>query len=91
LVAVGDEASQHIDQEIRWTPLATMFNLGDILQLVMDGFDQHSLAQEQLIVESDQAWLHVLADGGEQIQPLLQEARHQGWGEIAFIPNQRGL
>lgn len=38
------------------------------------------LAPEQLVIEPDQARLHVLADGGEQFDPLLHQPRHPRLG-----------
>jgi hypothetical protein len=35
LVAIGDKARQHVDQEVRWTPVATMFDLRDVFQLLI--------------------------------------------------------
>lgn len=40
LVRIGDEGSHHIDQKIRHTAMSAVLNLRDILQLVVDGFDQ---------------------------------------------------
>ena len=45
--------------------------LTDILQLVVDGLDQGSLAQHQVIEDRLQAVLHILLDLRNQLQVLL--------------------
>ncbi len=52
--------------------MTTMFNLGDILQLVMNGFDQYPIAPKEFVVKPDQERLYILADRSEQLDALLQ-------------------
>ena len=68
--------------------MTTMFNLRNIFQLVVDGLDQHPLAQEQLIVELDQARLHGALDRGQQLYSLLQQPRHQLFGEVPLLSHE---
>ena len=43
-MAIGDQPTDHIDEKIGWTPMATMFDLRDVFELVIDGFDDGSFA-----------------------------------------------
>jgi len=68
--------------------MTTVFNWGNVFQLIVDGFDQHPFAQEQFVVEPDQAWFHVPLDWGEQFYTALHQPRQQVFGQIAFITDQ---
>lgn len=43
-------------------------NLGDVLQLVVDGLDNGPLAQQELVHQGLETRLHVLAQGGNQLE-----------------------
>ena len=62
-MAVGDQATEQVDQEVSHTALPGMFNLGNILQLVIDGFNNRPLPQQQLVPQGQRTLLHVLAPG----------------------------
>ncbi len=48
--------------------MARMLDLGDILELIIDGLDQDSFAEQELIGHHHQAVLHVLAEFGNQVE-----------------------
>ncbi len=66
-MAVGNQASDQIDEEIIDTAMARMFNLRNILKLVIDGFNDRALARQQFVFEQDQAVLHVFANHGDEL------------------------
>jgi len=43
-MAVGNQAADHIDYEVGGAAMPGMLNLGDVLELVKDRFDNGSLA-----------------------------------------------
>lgn len=84
-MARSQETSQHVHQEICWAAMTTVVNLGNIVQRVVDRFDQDPFAQEQFVVEPDQAWFHRAFDRSEQCSAALHQPRQQVFGQIAFI------
>jgi hypothetical protein len=42
--------------------MARMLNLRDIFELIIDGFDDRSFSEQQLILQAHQLVLHVLAN-----------------------------
>jgi len=81
-VAVSNQAAQNIDAEVDRTAMTRMLNLGDVLQLVDDRFDNGTLASQQLIGEPHQSGFHVALRLGKQLdaagaeQLLKQRLRH---------------
>lgn len=67
-MAISDQPSQHIDNEIDRRTMASVLDLRDILELIVDGLDQGSLAKQKLIGHDHQAVLHVLAQLGNQLE-----------------------
>ena len=70
-MAVGDQPSNEVDQEIGRAAMAGMFDLADILELVVDGLNDGPLAQEQLVRDLHEPIAHVLAQPGDQVHALL--------------------
>jgi hypothetical protein len=48
-VAVGNQLGDQIDQEVDGTAMARMLDLADVLQLIIDRFNDGPLAQEQFV------------------------------------------
>ena len=44
LVTISDEATEEIDKEVGRTAVAGMLDLGDVLELIEDGFDNGPFA-----------------------------------------------
>ena len=65
-----------------------VLDLLDVLDLVVDGFDDGPLAQQQLIHERHQFVVHVLANLGDQLQAPLPELVKQSMGNVAAIADQ---
>lgn len=59
-----------MDQEIDGAAVASMFDLADVFELVVDGLDDGALAQEQFVREQQQPIVHLLAQLGNQAQSL---------------------
>jgi hypothetical protein len=45
-MAISDQSSKYIDNEIDGRTMARMLDLGDILELIIDGLDQDSFAEQ---------------------------------------------
>ena len=65
-----------------------MHNLTDVFQLIVDGLNQGTLAQEQLVLKAHHAISHVPADFGEEFEPLVEEYVMQSLREIASVPKE---
>lgn len=77
-----------MNKEVVDTSMATVLNLGDILELVMDCFDKGALAQHEFVPQWHQPRFHVAANAGNKLDVLLQQLFKQGLGEIAFVTKQ---
>ena len=48
LPGIGNQASQHTDHKVDRTAMAGMLDLRDVLQLVVDGLNDETFAQQQV-------------------------------------------
>ena len=87
-MTIGNQPTDHIDEKIGWTPMATVFDLRDVFELVIDRFDDDPFAQEPLVRARDQAVFHIPLDGGKQLDPVSKELLKHPLGEIAFVAQQ---
>ena len=49
LMRVGDEATNDIDHEVGHTALPVVFNLGDILELINNRFQDTAFAEQEFV------------------------------------------
>ena len=69
--------------------MARMFNLGDVLELVVDGLHDSALAQQQNVMTVQQAPLHVAAGKGDQMHvALLKQLGHEPLTDVAFVAHE---
>jgi len=68
--------------------MAGVFNLANVLELVVNRFNQCPLAQQNLIDELDQAVFHVLLRLGNELQAALIQLLEQGLRDIATVAKQ---
>ncbi len=59
LTTIGSQAGEQVDDEVDRASMAGMFDLRDVLELVIDGFDDGAFAEQQDVVVCDQAAIHV--------------------------------
>ena len=88
LMGIGHQGGQDIDHGVDDTAMAGVLDLLDVFELVVDGFDDRTLTQQQLIHHGHQFVVHVLADFGNQLQAPLPEFVEQFLGNIAAIADQ---
>lgn len=74
--------------EVDGTAVARVFNLGDILELVDDGFNDGALTEQELVAQQHQLVLHIGFELGNQFNPLLSELVTQRFGEVALVAKQ---
>ena len=66
-----------------------MLDLGDILQLIDDRFDDGSFSQQDLVGHEHQAVLHILAQFGDELDVEIQpQLLHQLLGDVTFVAKQ---
>ena len=85
LKAVGEKSSDQMDDEIGWAAVTRVLNLRNILELVNDGLDDSSFAQQQFIRKVYEMILHVLAQSRDEMQHLFKERLRRRSGNVAEI------
>jgi len=85
---ISDKPGHEIAEKVPETTMAGMFNLGNILELVRDGFDDGTLTQEQFVQVRQQFVVHVLFEFGNELQIMGEECIKEPLGQIAFVRKQ---
>ena len=89
LMAMGDQATQQIGQEVDRTSMARMLNLGDVFELVDDGFHDGTLAQEEFVDQWHELVAQCRADTGDQLNVEgNQEFFQEFFGQVALVGKQ---
>jgi hypothetical protein len=88
LVAVRTEAREQVNNKISGTSMARMLNLGNVLELIDDGLNDGSFADQELVREMHQAIGHVLAQPRDQMKPLLKKQLRQRSRDVPAIANE---
>ena len=88
LMAVGKESGDQMHHKIDGTAMARMLDLRNILELVNNGLDNRSFAQQQFVRKMHEMVFHVFAQPGDEMEPLLKEHLREGSRNIAAIPKQ---
>jgi hypothetical protein len=65
LVRIGHPGSQDIDHSVDDAAVTGVFDLLDVLDLIIDGCDDRALAQQQLIDQGHEFVVHILTDLGD--------------------------
>ena len=85
-MAVGNQATDDVDHEISGAAMPGMLNLGDVLELVKEGFDNGTLASQQLVGEPHQVVFHVASGFGKDLDAIgLKELLCERFGDIAAV------
>ena len=50
--------------------MSCVFNLGNVFELIVDGFDERPLPQQYLVDQGHESVVHVAANGGHQLHAL---------------------
>ena len=66
LKAVSSETRQKIEEKIGGGAVAGMLNLLDVLELVVNGFNEDTFTKPKFIEEREKTIGHILANRGDQ-------------------------
>src|SRR5215467_449723 len=91
LMAVGKKASHQVNHKIGRAAVTRMLNLRNVLELVNDGFNNSSFAEQELVRKVHETIFHVFAQLGDEQQSLFKEQVCQGSGNVAAIPKQLAM
>jgi hypothetical protein len=84
-MAVSDQVSNKVDHEVGNAAVSGVLDLGDVLELVIDGFDDSALAQQELVEQRQQAVLHVASDRCDQMKSLHDQLPCKLLGDVTFV------
>ncbi len=73
LMAVSDEPSDQMDDKIGGVAMTRMLDPRNVFELVNDGLYNRSFAQQQFVRQVHQPILHLFAQPGDKLEPLLKE------------------
>ncbi len=71
LMTIGDQPTDNIDEKVGRAAMTTVFNLRDVLQVVIDRLEDGPMAQQPLVRQRNQSVFQVLLEWGKQIHALL--------------------
>ncbi len=87
-MAVGNQATDPVDQEVGHTPMPGMCNLGNVLQWIVDGLDHRPFPQPQWGLPRQGLRRHVCASGRDPRQALRPQPVLQRLGNIALVAEE---
>ena len=58
---IGDQPCYQVDHEVVHTAMAAVFDLADIFELVVDGFNERPLTEQDLVYQRHETVDHALA------------------------------
>lgn len=78
-----------MNDEVEWATVASVLDLADVLELVIDRFDDGALAQQELIAEIHEDIAHILAQLGDELDALCDEqVFDERLRNIAFVADE---
>jgi hypothetical protein len=78
LPCIGNQPSDKIDRKVSRFAATSMLNLGNVFELVVDGFNEVAFTQEKLILEFHQAVFHVFTDAGNEFKGSFKALLNRG-------------
>jgi len=88
LMAVSDQSSHKINQEVSGATVTCMFNLGNVFQLVVDRLDNRSSPQQQFVGKGHKVIFHVLTQGGNKFDAFRPQLVEEGLRDVPFVPEE---
>lgn len=67
-MGVGDDAGNNIHEAVHDAAMAGMLDLRDILELIVDRFDNESLTQDDSVNEGHEPVLHIFPHCGDELE-----------------------
>lgn len=88
LMTVRNQPADHSDQEVYRTAMACVLDLADVLQLIIDRFNDGSSPQQELVRCSQLTGSPILAHLGHQLDPQGAQLLRQGGGDVPLVAKQ---
>ena len=85
---VSNQTADQIDTEIGKATMTSVFNLGNVLELVDDGFHDCSLALQEFVSHIHQPVFHIGLELGDELDALLPKLLKESLRQVAFVPKQ---
>ena len=82
---ISRQARENVGQDVDGGSVSGVLQAHAGLQLVKQGLNNESFAQQHFVQQGQQIVLHVVANAGDQVKAPLPEALQQRLGQIAFI------
>ena len=85
---VGGQACHQVDRKADDRPVPGVFNLGHILEFVIDGLDQRSFPQEDLVRDGHNLPLHIVLELGNQLNAIHKEFGEEVLADVTLVSHQ---
>ena len=72
-MTIRNEHCDQVDQEVDGAAIAGMLDLTDDFELIMDGLDDGSFAEEEFVRPIEQAVVHLFAPFRDELESLSDE------------------
>lgn len=89
--AICSQGRNKVHDKIAYRPMAWVYNLRCILQHIVDGFDDVSLAQHHPVIERYQLVFHVHTQSSHQLYAILKEKVKQLLRYVTFVCEQLAI
>jgi hypothetical protein len=85
-MAIGNQTVQNVDETVDRRVMTRMLDLGNVFQLVDDGFNNGAFAKHQTVVQGHQALSHLVLEFGDELNPCgFEQLLGQRSFDIAFV------
>jgi len=89
LMAVGDQASNHVDECVDGAAVTSVLDLRNVFKLVDHAFNNSSFSEQEFVDQRHQAVLHVLPEFCNELEvKSLQKLLKQSLGNVPTICDQ---
>ena len=68
--------------------MASMFNLGDVLQLIINSFDNRAFSEQDFVREGHEFIFHIFLNLGNELKVLPKQEIKERLGNVAFITEE---
>lgn len=85
---VGRQTCHQVNREASYRPVPGMLNLCHVLQFVVDGLNQRSFAQENLVCDGHDLSLHIVLQLGNQLNAVHEEPEEEFLVDVSLVSDQ---
>jgi len=83
--AVSGQSGNDIDQEVIDRPVACMLDFADVLELIIDRFDQGPFPEQDFVGLAEVLVFHVLLWFGDELYAVTKQKVRKCLGNIALV------